>query len=125
MIAIYKNSRSLYAVALGKLEKKDYQQLLTDLEQHLEQHKDVCLYFEMKDLKGWSASAYWKGIQLNPPNERHLTKVALVGSEQWQEQFTEVLVPFTRAHIKFFGPDEKDMAKEWIQEENIVNGCID
>jgi len=125
MIATYKMARGLYAVALGKLEAKDYKQLLTALDSHLKQHADVGLYFEMKDFKESASGMHPKDIVLNTTDERYLTKVALVGSEQWQEQFTEALMPFTRAHIKFYGPDEKDLAKEWIQEENIPEGCID
>jgi len=125
MIASYKKAHGLYVVALGKLEAKDYPQLLTALEHHLKQHKDVCLYVEMGDFNGWTTNKKRKDIQINTPNEQHLTKVALVGSEQWQEHFTETLMPFTRAHIKFFGPDEKDLAKNWIEEENVVNDVFD
>ncbi|WP_349254650.1 STAS/SEC14 domain-containing protein, partial [Autumnicola edwardsiae] len=56
----------------------------------------------MENFEGWTASAYWKSIELKLPNEERVKKVALVGNTKWKEQFTEVLIPFTRAHIKFF-----------------------
>ncbi|WP_341475727.1 MULTISPECIES: STAS/SEC14 domain-containing protein [Christiangramia] len=52
------------------------------------------------------------------PNEERVKKVALVGNTKWKEQFTEVLIPFTKAHIKFFSPEEKDLAKEWMEKGN-------
>lgn len=72
----------------------------------------------MENFEGWTASAYWKGIELKLPNEERVKKVALVGNTKWKEQFTEVLIPFTRTHIKFFSPEEKDLAKEWMEKGN-------
>ena len=72
----------------------------------------------MENFEGWTASAYWKGIELKLPNEERVKKVALVGITKWQEQFTEVLIPFTKAHIKFFSLEEKHLAKEWMEKGN-------
>lgn len=52
---------------------------------------------------------------LNTANETHLKRTALVGSGKRQEQFTETLVSFSEAHIKFYKPEEKNNAKEWIK----------
>jgi len=52
----------------------------------------------MENFEGWTASAYWKGIELKLPNEERVKKVALVGNTKWKEQFTEVLIPL-QGHI--------------------------
>ena len=118
MITIYKKANTIYLVAVKTLDEIDHKQLLLTLEDHLKHHKNVHLYIEMNDFEGWSASTYWKGIVLNVPNEQLLTKVAIVGSVQWYEQLTEALLPFSKAHIKFYGQDEKDFAKEWIKKQS-------
>ncbi len=72
----------------------------------------------MQNFEGWTVSAYWKGIELNLPNETHLKRVALVGSVKWQEQFIEALLSFSEAHIKFFKSEDMDAAKEWIEKNS-------
>tara|TARA_R110000868_G_scaffold270764_1_gene530216 strand:+ start:645 stop:1004 length:360 start_codon:yes stop_codon:yes gene_type:complete len=118
MITIYKKECKVYMVAQNRLDATDYDNLIPQLKDHIKEHNKVYWYIEMENFEGWTASAYWKGVELKLPNEERLKRVALVGNPKWQEQFTEVLIPFTRAHIKFFGPDEKKLAKEWIEKEN-------
>ncbi|WAC01650.1 STAS/SEC14 domain-containing protein [Lacinutrix neustonica] len=115
MITIYKKEATVYMVAENKLDAKDYENLIPVLTEHITAYQEVSWYIEMKNFEGWTASAYWKGIELNLSNETHLKRVALVGSVKWQEQFTEMLLPFSKAHIKFFNPEEKDNAKKWIE----------
>ncbi len=118
MMTIYKNECKVYMVAQNRLDATDYDNLISQLKDHIQEHNKVYWYIEMENFEGWTASAYWKGIELKLPNEERLKRVALVGNAKWHEQFTEVLIHFTRAHIKFFGPDEKKLAKEWIEKEN-------
>ncbi|MAB38476.1 MAG: STAS/SEC14 domain-containing protein [Aequorivita sp.] len=114
MISIFKKQNTVYMVAQHKLDVKDYENLIPILTDHIKTHQEVAWYIEMKDFEGWTASAYWKGIELELPNEERLSRVALVGSVKWQEHYTEALMPFSKAHIKFFKPEEKDNAKKWI-----------
>ena len=115
MISIYKKEATVYMVAENKLDAKDYENLIPVLTEHINAYQEVFWYIEMQNFEGWAAETYWKGIELYLPNEKHLKRVALVGSVKWQEQFTEVLLPFSEAHIKFYKPEEKDDAKEWIK----------
>ncbi|KKN68538.1 hypothetical protein LCGC14_0450290 [marine sediment metagenome] len=114
-MTIYKKECKVYMVAQSRLDAKDYDNLMPQLKDHIQAHNKVYWYIEMENFEGWTSSAYWKGIELKLPHEERLKRVALVGNMKWQEQFTELLIPFTRAHIKFFGQDEKKSAKEWIE----------
>ena len=105
MVKIFEKEATVYMVAQNKLDAKDYENLTPVLTNHLKVYQEVSWYIEM----------HWKGIELDLPNEKHLKRVALVGNVKWQELFTEVLLPFSRAHIKFFKPEDKDCAKEWIE----------
>ena len=104
MVKIFEKEATVYMVAQNKLDAKDYENLTPVLTNHLKVYQEVSWYIEMQ-----------KGIELDLPNEKHLKRVALVGNVKWQELFTEVLLPFSRAHIKFFKPEDKDCAKEWIE----------
>jgi len=115
---IYKKESKVYMVAQNILDATDYDNLISQLKNHIQSNHKVYWYIEMENFEGWTASAYWEGIELKLPNEERVKKVALVGNTKWKEQFTEVLIPFTRAHIKFFSPEEKDLAKEWMEKGN-------
>ncbi|ASO06019.1 SpoIIAA family protein [Arenibacter algicola] len=115
MVKIFEKEATVYMVAQHKLDAKDYENLTPVLTNHLKVYQEVSWYIEMQNFEGWTASVHWKGIELDLPNEKHLKRVALVGNVKWQELFTEVLLPFSRAHIKFFKPEDKDCAKEWIE----------
>ena len=115
MITIYKKEATVYMVAENKLDAKDYENLIPVLTEHITAYQEVFWYIEMQNFEGWTVSAYWKGIELNLPNETHLKRVALVGSVKWQEEFTKNLLPFSEAHIKYFHSEDKELAKSWIE----------
>ena len=116
-MTIYKNECKVYMIAQNRLDATDYENLKPQIKDHIQEHNKVYWYIEMENFEGWNSSAFWEGVELQLPNEERLKRVALVGNAKWQEQFTEVLISFTRAHIKLFSPDEKKMAKEWIEKE--------
>ncbi len=118
MISIFKKQSTVSMVAQNKLDIKDHENLIPILTNHIIAHLEVKWYIEMKNFEGWATSAYWKGIELELPNEVRLKKVVLVGNLKWQEQFTEVLIHFSKAHIKFFKVEEKDDAKKWLGKDN-------
>lgn len=43
-------------------------------------------------------------------------KIAVVGSLDWQKLATGLVSPFTKAHERFFEPDEMDEASRWLWE---------
>jgi len=43
-------------------------------------------------------------------------KIAVVGSLDWQKLATALVSPFTKAHERFFEPDEMDEASRWLWE---------
>lgn len=120
MIATYIKDSTVYMIAQRKLDANDHENLIPMLMDHIESHSQVSWYIEMENFEGWTASAYWKGIELELPDEERLKRVALVGNIEWQELFMEVLMPFSRAHIKFFGPEEKNPAKKWVNSHSSI-----
>ena len=64
MITIYKKEATVYMVAENKLDAKDYENLIPVLTEHITAHPQVYWYIEMENFEGWTAEAYWKGIEL-------------------------------------------------------------
>ena len=43
-------------------------------------------------------------------------KIAMVGDKKWQDWITQFMKPFTNAEIRYFDSEQKEEAKEWINQ---------
>ena len=50
-------------------------------------------------------------------HEKEYEKIALVGEKKWRQWATQFMKPFCNAEIKYFGPDQKQEAKIWIESD--------
>jgi hypothetical protein len=116
MIQIETNENNLYMVATGKLTDKDYDQMIPLLRDKIEKFDKINWYFQMKDFKGWSLSAFWRDVKFDVKNKDRFKKIAMVGESTWQKVMTELMKPFTKAEIKYFNEMQAVVAKNWIQQ---------
>ncbi|MGA9326964.1 MAG: STAS/SEC14 domain-containing protein, partial [Salegentibacter sp.] len=70
---------------------------------------------EMKNFHGWTPSAMWEDAKLDFEHKDNFEKIAMVGSEKWEDWLSQLMKPFTKAEIKFFKLEEKELAKAWIK----------
>lgn len=101
--------------ATGQLTKEDYNKILPILEEKEKEYEKISWYFEMEDFKGWDLQAAWKDLKFDVKYFNQLEKIAMVGAKDWEEKLSKVMRPFTTAEIKFFPPEEKQIAKDWIK----------
>lgn len=114
MIIVYKRDKTLYTVIKNNFDEEDFEKLYVTLQDHIKNHTKTSWYVEMEDIKYLAKSVLNKIPIFKFSREEHLKNVAFVGKVKWQEQFTELLKPFTKAQIKLFRDNEKASAKEWI-----------
>ena len=110
MLAIYKKDNILYALAENGMDKDDATMLLTAVSEHLEKYKSAAWYIDVSEVKNTRHQTVENEMEFKIRKQDHLKKVALVGSIEWQEEFTKNLLPFSEAHIK-----DKELAKSWIE----------
>ncbi|AYN67187.1 STAS/SEC14 domain-containing protein [Muricauda sp. 334s03] len=115
MIAIYKKDRIIYTIADKELDTDDRATLIKALNEHLKENEQAAWYMEMglPEKRVWKSSV--ERLDFSFSEEARFKKIALVGDKIWQERFTESLLPFSEAHIKFFGPEDGDMANNWLE----------
>lgn len=118
MIQITSNDDSniVYTTSSGSLEKTDYDKLLPLVEDKIEQFGKVRLFFEMKDFSGWKPEAFVSDLKFDIKHAKDFEKVAMVGDKRWQEVVTAMMKPFTPAAVRFFGLNEREMAKAWVEQ---------
>ncbi len=115
MLAIYKKDKILYTLAENSMDQGDVAMLLKAVSEHLEKYKSAAWYIEVSEVKNTRHHIIKNEMQFKIPKQDHLKKVALVGSIEWQEEFTKNLLPFSEAHIKYFHSEDKELAKSWIE----------
>ncbi|RKS55623.1 SpoIIAA-like protein [Gillisia mitskevichiae] len=115
MMTITKQNKTLYLIAKGVLDHNDCANFFSELNRQINTAKDLRCYFEMGDCQGCTPEVFQKDYFLNLEKEKHLEKVAIVSTPKYHEEFTRLLMPFSRAHIRYFDSKDSATAKEWIE----------
>jgi hypothetical protein len=116
MTSIQTDQNTVYTIAEGKLDDKDYNRIIPLLQDKVKTYGKIRWYFEMRDFKGWSFSAMWKDLNFDIENRNALERIAMVGDKNWEKELTILMRPFTDANVRFFETEERDKAKYWIRE---------
>ncbi|EIJ37895.1 MULTISPECIES: STAS/SEC14 domain-containing protein [Flavobacteriaceae] len=115
MMTITHKNNTLFLIAKGMLDLNDCENFFLELNRQINSAKDVRCYFEIKDCQGCTPEVFEKDYFQNLEKEKHLEKVAIVGSFKYQEELTKLLMPFSRAHIRYFDSKDSVTAKKWIE----------
>lgn len=110
-----KQDNVIATIATGKLEQQDLEKVHPIIHSILGKNLKVRWYFEMNDFQGWHIEGLWKDFSKDVDHEKEYEKIALVGEKKWQKWATQFMKPFCNAEIKYFGPDQKQEAKIWIE----------
>lgn len=110
-----KTSKKVLATKIsGKLDHQDYNQIFPLVEDTVRKYGKVCLYVELENFEGWdNAQAVWDELKtFKYIND--LEKVAVVGDKKWEEYATKASSFVLPAKIKYFLPEQKEEAKNWV-----------
>jgi len=101
--------------ATGKLTKEDYAHFVPELEGLVKEHGKIRIMFDMCEFHGWTAGALWEDVKFDLKNFAHIERLALIGDRTWERGMAWFCKPFTRAKIRFFGRNEAEVAREWLE----------
>ena len=107
----------VYVAVSGKLEKKDYEIFVPEVERAIEQHGKIRLLFELLDFQGWSASAAWEDTKFGVKHFKDIERLAIVGENKWEKGMALIAKPFTMAKVHYFYIAERDEAERWLKED--------
>ena len=100
----------------GKLTREDYETFVPALERRITQHGKIGMLVEMHDFHGWTAGALWEDVKFDVRHFADIDRLALVGDWKWEKGMAVFCKPFTRAEVRFFGPDKRAEALQWVRE---------
>lgn len=101
----------------GKLTEGDYEQFVPYLEGQIGRYGKINLLVELVEFEGWTAGALWQDTKFAAKHFNDIERLAIVGESVWERGMALFAKPFTTAEVRFFPPDRRDEAKEWIRTE--------
>ena len=98
-MTITQKNNTLFLIAKGMLDLNDCENFFLELNRQINSAKDVRCYFEIKDCQGCTPEVFEEDYFQNLEKEK----------------FTKLLMPFSRAHIRYFDSKDSVTAKKWIE----------
>jgi hypothetical protein len=98
----------------GEVTEQDVERIQADIRSAIEDHGRIRLLVTLDDLQGVEPAAVWQDLKMTDEYARHLDRMAVVGSERWQEWVTRAADVMTDA--AYFGPEEHEAAWAWLRE---------
>ena len=97
----------------AEVTKEDYELALPQLRDKIKNEGRVNLYCEL-DISSISPGAIWEDLKFDLRHLNDFEKVAIVGDKNWEKWMTKFGNFFTRAKVKYYNPDQKAAAMEWV-----------
>ncbi|UII31401.1 STAS/SEC14 domain-containing protein [Fulvivirga ulvae] len=104
----------------GELTTKDYEPVVSLLEDKISKHGKINLYCEVGELEEVEPGAIWKDLKFDARHFNDFERVAMVGDKQWLEWGAKFARPFTSAQVEYFDMSEKARAMQWVVAESNV-----
>ena len=101
----------------GTLEKEDYDDMTALLQERIDRHGHVRIFFEMEDFDGWRPRALWEDVKFDIEQNRKITRAAMVGEAAWEKALAKLAKPFAHADVRYFEEAEREEAWHWLRRE--------
>lgn len=100
--------------AVGRLTHGDYQIITPLLDRALEGVREprILALFDATELEGWELRAAWDDFKIGVRHGNQFEKVAIVGSQKWQEWAAKVGGWFIAGEARHF--DDLAEARAWL-----------
>ena len=101
----------------GKLSAEDYKVFEPGVEKLVADAGKIKVLMLMHDFHGWDMGAVWEDIKFATKHCHDISKVAMVGENEWEKWMAKICKPFTMSSIKYFAAGEQEAARMWLAEE--------
>ncbi|MEX0720308.1 MAG: STAS/SEC14 domain-containing protein [Balneolaceae bacterium] len=100
----------------GKIRDEDFEAVTSLLEEKIEKHSKVNVYVELESLGAMSPQTVLKDLKFVAKYKNQINKEAIVTEKDWVEKLTSAADKvFNDIDMQTFSFDEKDQAKNWVQ----------
>jgi SpoIIAA-like len=79
----------------------------------------ISALFVLDDFRGWKRDGNWGDISFMTQHDQDITKIAVVGEEQWRDLVCAFLAKgFRSAAVEYFLPADLAKARAWLETDN-------
>lgn len=110
------NGNCVDVTVRGKLEKRDYEAFVPEIESVIEEHGEIRILFQMIDFHGWSIGAAWEDVKFGMHHFNDVDRIAMVGDKKWEHGLAILCKPFTLAKVRYFDETDLEQARQWLAE---------
>jgi len=100
--------------AIGKLLKEDYAGFVPAFEQARKERGKLRILFDATELAGWDAGALWQEIKFDVKHFSDIERLAMVGTQKWQQTLEQAAKPFMHAEMRYFDASQIEAARSWL-----------
>lgn len=117
MIRIENISTNIVKIkASRKITYTDFQRITPDIDKLIKKHGEIKLLIDATELTGWRGfHAFRQHIGFVITHQKHVEKIAVIISHNWQRCVAGVMRMFVHPQIRTFDKNHEKEAKEWVK----------
>lgn len=116
MIRIQDDANGFVCIeARGKLDDRDYAELVPELEEALERRGRLRVLILLRDFEGWTRRALGDELRFDLRHRDDFDRTAIVGEGTLEKWATRLSAPFFSGEVRFF--EREGDARAWLTED--------
>ena len=100
----------------GELSRSEVAQIQATALEAIRRFGKVSALFLLENFRGWRREGGWGDISFLTEHDKDISKIAVVGDEQWRDSVYGFLAKgFRQAEVEFFLPADLTKARAWLE----------
>ena len=103
----------------GELGKAEVGQMQSAALKLIERCGKISALFILDNFRGWKREGDWGDIKFLTEHDKDISKIAVVGDEQWRDLVYAFLAKgFRQTSVEYFLPADLAKARGWLEADN-------
>jgi hypothetical protein len=103
------------ATISGELGKSEVTQMQAAAVDAMRRFGKISALFMLDNFRGWKREPDWGDVTFMTEHDQEITKIAVVGEEQWRDLvFAFLAKGFRQAEVEYFLPVDLAKARAWL-----------
>ena len=103
------------ATISGELGKSEVTQMQAAAVDAMRRFGKISALFILDNFRGWKREPDWGDVTFMTEHDQEITKIAVVGEEQWRDLvFAFLAKGFRQAEVEYFLPGDLAKARAWL-----------
>lgn len=103
----------------GELDRSEVTQIQAAALKAIQRCGKISALFILDEFRGWKRDGNWGDISFMTQHDEDISKIAVVGEEQWRDLICAFLAKgFRAAAVEYFLPTDLSKARAWLESGN-------